>query len=464
MLFSSSWLGCIQISQPARSAIIGAWPQWSEWACVHTTRLRVLQAQVAHRQRPFQVGQRVGLVHARVEQHEAVARRHRPGVAVGNARPRQRQPQAEDAGQHSLAPAQLALALAPARRRRGCAIARLGHAAETRLRISSGVLEEAGMAEGGEGASKAATKVQEAAANVRQARSPRKRITKSTAESVARRYFEAIGARDLDTAVGLWAEGGRDNVRGQVDVLAPEGVRAFLGELLDAVPDLRFEVVSTTTQDERCAVQWRPQRHVRRTGVAQRHPADRRPLRDRGDRPADRQGRPDPVQRRVPRLDRPAAPDRHDPAAGLDRRPAADGRVQRQDAPRRAAVRERRRAGRRGRVGRAGPAGALQRLPDRGRGRRDAVRRRRAHDDARAGAAPAPSSAASAGSCSATGTPTTAAPRPGSACRSSATPTRCRTPKAAAAFATGRRASPGCPSPTASCIACCIATPGTAAR
>jgi hydroxyacylglutathione hydrolase len=106
-------------------------------------------------------------------------------------------------------------------------------------------------------ASKAATKVQEAAANVRQAKTGRKRITKATAESVARRYFEALGARDLDTAVGLWAEGGRDNVRGQVDVLAPEGVRAFLGELLDAVPDLDFQVVSTTTQDERCATQWR---------------------------------------------------------------------------------------------------------------------------------------------------------------------------------------------------------------
>ncbi len=109
----------------------------------------------------------------------------------------------------------------------------------------------------GEDASKAATKVQEAAANVRQARSPRRRITSSGAESVARRYFEAIGARDLDTAVGLWAEGGRENVRGQVDVLAPEGVRAFLGELLEAVPDLEFEVVSTTTQDDRCAAQWR---------------------------------------------------------------------------------------------------------------------------------------------------------------------------------------------------------------
>jgi hydroxyacylglutathione hydrolase len=105
--------------------------------------------------------------------------------------------------------------------------------------------------------SKAATKVQEAAANVRQARSGRKRITKSSAESVAHRYFQAIGARDLDAAVGLWADGGRDNIRGQMDVIAPEGVRAFLGEILDATPDLLFEVISTTTQEERCAVQYR---------------------------------------------------------------------------------------------------------------------------------------------------------------------------------------------------------------
>jgi glyoxylase-like metal-dependent hydrolase (beta-lactamase superfamily II)/predicted ester cyclase len=106
-------------------------------------------------------------------------------------------------------------------------------------------------------ASKAATKVEQAAANVRQARSGRQRITKSSPESVARRYFDAIGARDLDGAVALWADGGRDNVRGQVDVLAPEGVREFLGELLDAVPDLDFKVVSTTSEDDRCAVQWR---------------------------------------------------------------------------------------------------------------------------------------------------------------------------------------------------------------
>ena len=113
------------------------------------------------------------------------------------------------------------------------------------------------VADDSETTSKAATKVEEAAANVRQARSSRRRITKSSPESVARRYFEAIAARDLDGAVALWADGGRDNVRGQVDVLAPDGVRDFLGELLEAVPDLDFAVVSMTSQEDRCAVQWR---------------------------------------------------------------------------------------------------------------------------------------------------------------------------------------------------------------
>src|SRR5271165_2975577 len=102
-----------------------------------------------------------------------------------------------------------------------------------------------------------ATKVHEAAANVQQAATRRKRISKETPDVIARRYFEAIGARDLDAAVAMWADGGRENVRGQVDALAPEGVRAFIGELLDAVPDLSMQVVSTTSEGDRCGVHWR---------------------------------------------------------------------------------------------------------------------------------------------------------------------------------------------------------------
>ena len=103
----------------------------------------------------------------------------------------------------------------------------------------------------------AAAKVEEAAANVQQASKRRRRITGDKAEAVARRYFDAINAHNLDTAVEMWAPGGRENVRGQVDVTAPEGVRAFIGDLLGAVPDVSFELLSTTTQEDRCAVLWR---------------------------------------------------------------------------------------------------------------------------------------------------------------------------------------------------------------
>jgi hydroxyacylglutathione hydrolase len=108
-----------------------------------------------------------------------------------------------------------------------------------------------------ETASEASTKVQEVAANMQQAAATRKRISGSKAEAVARRYFGAIDAREVEQAVSLWSPGGRENVRGQVDVLAPEGVREFIGELIGALPDLSMQVISTTTEGERCGVQWR---------------------------------------------------------------------------------------------------------------------------------------------------------------------------------------------------------------
>jgi glyoxylase-like metal-dependent hydrolase (beta-lactamase superfamily II)/predicted ester cyclase len=133
--------------------------------------------------------------------------------------------------------------------------------------------DDAGRTGGAGHTGDAATRVLAAAANIHQPVAPEARhesaprpggpgpggrgLRTSEAEAVARAYFQAINARDLDGAVAMWAPGGREHVRGQVDVTAPEGVRAFIGGLLDASPDLRFELVSTTAEGERCGVQWR---------------------------------------------------------------------------------------------------------------------------------------------------------------------------------------------------------------
>jgi len=111
--------------------------------------------------------------------------------------------------------------------------------------------------------SSAATKVQEAAANVQQASAAKRRgrITpgkdSSEAETVTRRYFETIGAHDVQGAAAMWADGGREDVRGQGLFIGPEGVREFIGSLVEAIPDLKVDVLSTTSEGERCAIHWR---------------------------------------------------------------------------------------------------------------------------------------------------------------------------------------------------------------
>src|SRR5271155_482549 len=145
----------------------------------------------------------------------------------------------------------------------GGAADRRSVASATRRRldyVSQAALQRRPVMPEAESPSKAATKVQEAAANVQQVATRKRRITGSRskqAEAVARRYFEAIGAHDLDAAVAMWADGGREDVRGQPQVFAPDGVRAFLGGMFEALPDMKVDILSTTTEDDRCVVQWR---------------------------------------------------------------------------------------------------------------------------------------------------------------------------------------------------------------
>ncbi|MGN6868055.1 MAG: MBL fold metallo-hydrolase [Solirubrobacteraceae bacterium] len=81
----------------------------------------------------------------------------------------------------------------------------------------------------------------------------------SGAPDLARRYFEAIGARDLDAAMAMWAPGGVERVVGQRELAAPGEIRAFQTELGGAFPDLTWEVLDVIGSDSerRVAVRWR---------------------------------------------------------------------------------------------------------------------------------------------------------------------------------------------------------------
>lgn len=77
----------------------------------------------------------------------------------------------------------------------------------------------------------------------------------STTE-IARRYFEALNAHDLDQAAALWAPNAVDRFVGGQEVVGPAGVRAYFAALFAAFPDLSLEVLECTTARHRTAVRW----------------------------------------------------------------------------------------------------------------------------------------------------------------------------------------------------------------
>jgi glyoxylase-like metal-dependent hydrolase (beta-lactamase superfamily II)/predicted ester cyclase len=78
----------------------------------------------------------------------------------------------------------------------------------------------------------------------------------SSAE-IAKRYFAALSAHDLDAAVACWAPGSIDRFVGARELVAPDGIRAYFGELFAAFPDFRFEILDVTSSRGRAAVRWR---------------------------------------------------------------------------------------------------------------------------------------------------------------------------------------------------------------
>ncbi len=75
---------------------------------------------------------------------------------------------------------------------------------------------------------------------------------------VVRRYFEALAARDLDTAAACWRPDGVDRFVGEQTLTGPDQVREYFAGLFAAFPDWRFEILETTSdRHHRTAVRWR---------------------------------------------------------------------------------------------------------------------------------------------------------------------------------------------------------------
>jgi hydroxyacylglutathione hydrolase len=78
-----------------------------------------------------------------------------------------------------------------------------------------------------------------------------------TTSETALAYFDALVRRDPDGLAACWRPGSVDRMVGETELDAPDGVREYFTELFRAIPDIAFEVISATTEDDRCAVRWR---------------------------------------------------------------------------------------------------------------------------------------------------------------------------------------------------------------
>ncbi len=74
---------------------------------------------------------------------------------------------------------------------------------------------------------------------------------------VAKSYFSALAAHDIESALACWTPGGIDRFVGQQELVAPDGIREYFTTLWAAFPDFTFEVLDLTTSRNRSAVRWR---------------------------------------------------------------------------------------------------------------------------------------------------------------------------------------------------------------
>jgi hydroxyacylglutathione hydrolase len=75
--------------------------------------------------------------------------------------------------------------------------------------------------------------------------------------AIAKRYFDALDAHDLDAALECWKPGSIDRFVGQAELTAPDEIRQYFAALFEAFPDFSLEVLELTTARDRSAVRWR---------------------------------------------------------------------------------------------------------------------------------------------------------------------------------------------------------------
>jgi steroid delta-isomerase-like uncharacterized protein len=87
---------------------------------------------------------------------------------------------------------------------------------------------------------------------------PAKRFRRSATDAaeVARGYFDAVSRADPDEMAGFWATDGIDHIAPVGDLRGPDQVRDFFRGLFAAVPDMKFEVTSLISEENRAAVHW----------------------------------------------------------------------------------------------------------------------------------------------------------------------------------------------------------------
>jgi glyoxylase-like metal-dependent hydrolase (beta-lactamase superfamily II)/predicted ester cyclase len=79
----------------------------------------------------------------------------------------------------------------------------------------------------------------------------------ATTSEIAKRYFAALSAHDLDEATACWRTGAVDRLVGAQELVAPDGIREYFQALFAAFPDFEFEVLEMTTGRSRAAVRWK---------------------------------------------------------------------------------------------------------------------------------------------------------------------------------------------------------------